>query len=131
MVEVTIKLTGEHLNIDELIKAVSLSQGKGVSTKEEQKIEISKEDCNSKEEQKIEVTKEEQDADVENLENVKKIAKSSFIKLAKLNKDDAKKLLELFDVSKFSELDEELGDDINKWNSVVEIIEKTNECLGG
>lgn len=152
MIEVIIKITGSTLlndKVDELIKAARRIQEteENLDTKMEikkkkEKIKKTKqqeekivedfeeieddvtEDKEIKDIEDIEVDEDDDEEDSFSIEELRKDTKGLFIKLTKKDKPKAKALLEKYNVSSFSELEEVIKDSTTKWQKLIKTLKK-------
>ncbi len=146
MIEVIIKITGNTLlndKVDELIKVTRQIQETEESLDTKMEIKKKKENI-KKDKKKIEVEEQEDvyniseiDDDLNgniynedeedyssSIDELKKDAKTLFIKLTKKDKPKARNLLENYDVGGFSELDKVFKDDFVKWGDFIKLLKE-------
>ena len=143
MIELNIRITGNTLlndKVDELIKVAkqiqeteeNLDTKMGVKTKKEKSqkepkrqedddVEEIEEDIEDDEDIDIE---EDDDEDISSVDDLRKSAKSLFIKLTKKDRPKAKALVEKYGVASFSELDELFDNSLEKWTKFIKILNK-------
>lgn len=152
MIELTIKITGKTLlnnKVDDFMKVIRQIQETEENLDTKIEIKNKKEKVNKKtikqeeieEEPTIEdddieddvvdedyeVTDEEDEDDndeEEDVDDLRKEAKSFFIKLTKKDKSKAEKFLKKYDVDSLSGLDKVFKDDTEKWEKAIKLLKK-------
>ncbi len=90
------------------------------NTEDEEQANIEEQDVDELED----IEEDEDEEDISSVEELRKEAKSLFIKLTKKDRPKAKALVEKYEVGSFSELEDVFEDSTTKWEKLIKTLKK-------